>query len=389
MGAAQIQGYAARGFEPLVEVFEDNFRERGELGAAFAAAQDGLLVVDLWGGIADSRTAKSWRRDTLQVIFSGTKGLVAICLLILIDRGKLDLDLPVASYWPEFAAAGKGEVTVREIVTHTASMPGFEIQVPSTGLTDHDRMAALLAEQPQMTDPRAPRVYHPLTFGWLCGEILRRIDGRGIGSFFAEEVAAPLDLDLFIGLPPEHEDRVAWLELAANWNAEGFFSSDNPDDLVRAVWGNPPTFAADSFAWNKPAIHAAELPGANAIGTARSVARLYSSLRELISPEVLSLGVSELESRQEALFEIPQRFGVGFELQSEHLKYGPPPDAFGHGGAGGSMHGAWPSLGIGFSYAMNLMRDDQENDVDPRSQALLDALFECLPGWERQAVGPG
>jgi CubicO group peptidase (beta-lactamase class C family) len=373
-----VGGFVAPGFEPVRWEFERNFGEREELGAAFAVVRDGALVVDLWGGTADRATGRAWTEDTMQVIFSGTKGLVAICLLLLIDRGQLKIEAPVRRYWPQFAVAGKAHVTVRDVVTHTARLPGITRPVTLAELADDGLMAELLASQAQLGDPRALRTYHALTYGWLCGELVRRIDGRSVGRFFAEEVAGPLGLELYIGLLEELEPRVARLELADGWGASSVLdgSGAHGDELVRAVWGNPPMFAREEFPWNSRAYHACEMPGANAIGTARSVATLYASLERLMSAETLRLGRTVLERRHEPLLDAPQAFGVGFMLQTELRLLGPPADAFGHGGAGGSEHGAWPSQRLGFSYAMNRLRDDAE--VDPRSHALLDALHRCV-----------
>jgi CubicO group peptidase (beta-lactamase class C family) len=374
-----VDGFVAAGFEPVADAFAVNLAERGELGAAFAAMRDGELVVDLWGGVADREQGRAWERDTLQLVFSGTKGLVAICLLLLIDRERLELDARVAEHWPEFAAAGKGAVTVREVVSHTARMPGLTTPLTLDDLVDDRRMAELLAAQAQLEDPRAIDTYHALTYGWLCGELVRRIDGRSVGRFFAEELAEPLGLDLHIGLPAEREERVSRLELADTWGACPVFdpAAVARDELMRAVWGNPAIWTPDVFAWNDPRMHAAEIPGAGAIGTARAIATLYGSLEQLVSPGTLRLGRTQLVRREEPLTGELQSFGIGFELQTEQRLMGPPTEAFGHGGAGGSLHGAWPLHGVGFSYAMNLMRDDQLHG-DVRSQALLTALHDCV-----------
>jgi CubicO group peptidase (beta-lactamase class C family) len=371
----------ATGFELVAEEFERNFGERGELGAAFAVHHRGELVVDLWGGVADRESGRPWERDTLQLIFSGSKGLVAVCLLLLIDRGQLDLEAEVRTYWPEFAAAGKGEVRVRELVSHTDCLPGLTAPLAVADLTDGAWLATLLAAQPQLDDPRARQVYHPLSFGWLCGELVRRIDGRSLGRFFAEEVAAPLGLELFIGLPAALEPRVSRLELAPTWGQLAAFEpgAGADDELMRVVFANPAVWTRETFPWNRPAFHQAEIPAVGAIGTARSIATLYGSLGQLLSPRALALGTTELERRRDPLVDEPQRFGVGFQLQNELLELGPPADAFGHSGAGGSVHGCWPGAGLGFSYAMNLMRDDSPGG-DPRAAALLDALAQCLGG---------
>lgn len=377
----KISGDVAPGFGQVADEFQRNFTERGELGAAFAVMRDNEPLVDLWAGIADRASGQPWTAQTLQILFSGTKGLVAACILLLMERGHLALEAPVARYWPEFAAAGKADVLVRDLVSHTAGLPGLQVPVTWQEATDARRIASLLARQPRSRDPRATRTYHAVTFGWLCGELLRRVDGRSIGRFFAEEVARPLDLDLWIGLPPGLEPRVSTVELAPTWtgtsgSADGRLAMD---PLRRAV-ENPPRYQPESFPWNEPAWHAAEVPSSNGIGTARSVARFYARLDRLLSPATLQLGRTALSTRYDPLLDRPTSFGVGFQLQTDTLTLGPVPDAFGHGGAGGSVHGRWPRQRLGFSYAMNLLRDDPG---DTRGAALLGALQDCL---EREAA---
>jgi CubicO group peptidase (beta-lactamase class C family) len=368
-----MSGYVAPGFGRVAEEFQRNFAERGDLGAAFAVTRDDEPLVDLWGGIADRAGRRLWTADTLQILFSGTKGLVAACILLLIERDQLVLDMPVARYWPEFAAADKAEVLVREVVSHTVALPGLEVPVTWQEATNARRMAALLARQPRSRDPRASRTYHAVTFGWLCGELIRRVDGRSIGQFFADEIARPLDLDIWIGLPRDLEPRVSTVELAPTWtgSADGAPISD---PLRRAV-ENPPRYQPGSFPWNEPTWHAAEVPSSNGIGTPRSIARFYASLDRLLSPATLQLGSTILSSRYDPLLGRLTSFGVGFQLQTDRFTLGPVPEAFGHGGAGGSVHGRWPRQRLGFSYAMNLLRDDPG---DERAAALLHALHDCV-----------
>ena len=382
---AAVGGFAAPGFEAVAREFERNLDERGELGAAFAACVDGEPVVDLWGGRAEpGADGRPWREDTLQLIFSGTKGLVATCVLMLVDRGRLDLDAPACAYWPEFAAQGKERITVAELASHRARLPGVAAPLEKSDLTDDRRMASLLAAQAPETDPRAAATYHPLTYGWLCGELVRRVDGRSVGRFFAEEVAGPLELELWIGLPEELEPRVSTLVTAAGWGSHPM--NDDAalaqDELLRRIWANPPILAAGELAWNSRAYHAAELPGGGAIGTARSLARLYGCLARggeldgvrLLSAETLALGRRELSRFRDPFSDEPYAYGVGYELQTEQGVLGPAAGAFGHTGAGGSIHAAWPEQRVGVSYAMNELRDDPAGD--PRSQALLRALSE-------------
>jgi CubicO group peptidase (beta-lactamase class C family) len=371
-------GYVAPGFEPVRDEFRRNFAEREELGAAFAVHRAGQPIVDLWGGVADRDSRAPWRSDTLQTIFSGTKGLVAICVLLLLDRGLLQLDDAVADHWPEWASGGKQWIQVRDLVSHRARLPGVEKRVSVDELTDQRHMARILEQQASSEDLRAELCYHALTFGWLCGELVRRIDGRSVGRFFNEEIAGPLELDLWIGLPAELESRVATLELSPDWPVSKPLTHEahQHDRLLRSIWGNPPVFSREVFPWNSGAYRRAEIPGAGAIGAARSVARLYSLLPELVSAETLHLARTTLSEGLDSAHEARRRFGIGFELQTELMTFGPEPAAFGHGGAGGSIHGSWPDQRIGFSYAMNRLRDDQP--VDPRAHALLQTLNDAL-----------
>jgi CubicO group peptidase (beta-lactamase class C family) len=391
MDTLVVGGFVAPGFESVREAFLDNLRERGELGAAFAVARGNQPVVDLWGGIADRATGRPWQADTLQVIFSGTKGLVALCLLMLVDRGALEFDAPVARYWPEFAAHGKGQIRVCDVASHRASLPGIREPLAHDDILDDRRMAELLAQQPVETDPRAASAYHALTYGWLCGELVRRIDGRSIGRFFADEVAGPLELELWIGLPEALEPRVSQLAYTSGWGTRGWSAEELAgDELLNRAVNNPPLFPPEFIPWNQPRWHRAEVPGAGGIGSARALARLYACLAgggaldgvRLLSPQTLERGRETLTRRWDPLARAHQAFGFGFELQTASQPLGPPPDAFGHRGAGGSTHCAWPALRAGVSYAMNLMRDDAE--VDPRGQAIMRAAHEALTADARR-----
>ena len=380
-----IEGFVAPGFERVAEAFQINFTKDEELGAAFAAVRNGEPVVDIWGGLADARAQRPWSRDTLQLIFSGSKGLLATMMLILIERGVVDLDAPVSRYWPEF---GKHDILVRNVVSHTAGLPGNDAPLSLADLTDSVGMAARLAAQLRSDDPRAAHCYHALNFGWLCGEIIRRVSGRSPGRFFAEEIAGPLSLDLWIGLPETREARVSTLYLASNWGVAPFFDPTlwAHDPLVESIWGNPPLWgdpvrwSPETFAWNNRAFHAFEIPGAAAIGTARSIAAFYGALAmggaPLLSRETVEFGARTVADALDQVHGNRLRTGVGFQLQTELRPLGPPDDAFGHTGAGGSSHGAWPALQVGFSYAMNLMQDPTSGDQ--RALRLLDALHESV-----------
>jgi CubicO group peptidase (beta-lactamase class C family) len=375
----------ASGFEPVAQAFEHNFVERGEVGAAFAAYVDGECVVDLWGGVADRRRGVAWRRDTLVGVFSGTKGLVATCLLLLLERGQLELEAPVCRYWPEFAAAGKEGILVRDVVSHRAGLPGLLTPVSVEEATDDVRMARLLAAQAPIAAPGAGPRYHAMTFGWLCGELVRRVDGRSVGSFLREEITEQLGLDVWIGLPEQHEPRVAAIERAAGFGGEesGMVVGREVDEVAWSIWSNPPRFAGGELAANRRRWHAAEIPATNAIVSARSLARLYGCLAcggeldgvRLLAPETLVEGARCLARGDDPYLD-EVAFATGFQVQTSEMGLGPAADAFGHAGAGGSVHGAWPDLRVGFSYAPNVLAS--LGATDPRAQALLDALHGAV-----------
>lgn len=293
MTSKAVAGFVAPGFERVGREFESNFVERDEIGAAFAVVRDGELVVDLWGGVADSATGRRWEEETLQVVFSGTKGFVAVCLLLLLDRRLLDLDSPVSRYWPAF---GKDDIRVRDVAAHTARLPGIDEALGVDEALAGTRPVELLEAERRSNDPRAGLCYHALTFGWLCGEVVRRVDGRSVGRFFAEEVAGPLGLEAWIGLPAAYESRVSTLELAPDWPQGPHLREETfaEDSLLRSIWGNPPLLSRASFPCNRPEFHQAEIPAVGGIGTARSIARLYASLDKILSPQALELGRTTL-----------------------------------------------------------------------------------------------
>jgi CubicO group peptidase (beta-lactamase class C family) len=379
------RGHVAPGFEAVAAVFDQNLARRGELGAAFAACVDGQLVVDLWGGVADQSRAQRWERDTLVGVFSGTKGMVATALLLLVERGGLDLEAPVARYWPEFAAHGKEMILVRDVVSHQARLPGLTTPVDVEEATDAARMATLLAAQPPIA-PRSGPVYHAMTFGWLCGELVRRVDGRPVGRLFREEIAAPLGLDAWIGLPERCEPRVARIESGAEFAAEvgAALKRGDSDPIAWSIWSNPPRFAQGELAANLRAWRAAEVPASNGVATARSLATLYGCLARggeidgfrLLASPTLAAGRRCLANGFDPYLEADVTFATGFQLQTADLRFGPPADAFGHPGAGGSVHGAWPALRTGFSYAPNLLGSFGVDD--PRAERLLDALHRVV-----------
>lgn len=374
----KVEGWVAPGFERVRDEFIQNFVEGTELGASFAAYRDGQLVADLWGGAADLETGQRWTRDSLQLMFSGTKGLIAGLILILVDEGRLSLDEPVEKYWPEF---GKSNIRVSDVVSHQARLPGLSEEVTVDDILDPRGMSIRLARQAPTEDARATICYHPLSYGWLCAELIRRITGSTAGAFFAERIARPLELELWLGLPLEHERRATRLIKGPDWGSASYLSAQTweVDGLIRSIWGNP-DFLSDLDLWNSRRFHAAEIPGANAIGTARSMAAYYGCLAmggsPLMSDSTLSLGLTPLVDGEDVIHGGTRRHGVGFMLQTEASIFGPPTDAFGHDGAGGSCHGGWPTQRVGFSYAMNRLLDNQQGN-DQRAKRILRALYEA------------
>ena len=314
-------------------------------------------------------------------IFSGTKGMVAACLLVLLDRGALELERPVCHYWPEFAAAGKRRILVRDVVSHRAGLPGITTPVTTQEATDDRRMAALVAAQAPNTAPGRAFCYHAMTFGWICGERAphRRAQHRPL---LRRRLAAPLGLDAWIGLPEELEPRVARLERGRPFEMPIFDRRRDP--VAWSIWSNPPRFTGGELPANSRAWHAAEIPATSGIATARSLARLCGCLAgggeidgvRLVSPAAVRRAGRCLVHAMEPYLQAPMAFGAGFQLQTGLRPFGPVAVALGHGGTGGSVHGAWPQLGVGFCYAMNLLR--MPPPPDPRSAGLLAALHAAV-----------
>jgi CubicO group peptidase (beta-lactamase class C family) len=376
---AAVSGFVAPGFEIVRDAFAANFAVRGEVGAAFAAYLDGEPVVDLWGGVADQSTQAPWREDTLCIVYSGTKGVVATAMLMLVDRGKISLEEPVATYWPEFGAAGKQRVTVGDVMSHQAGLPYAEAELAPESLLDPQAIAELLADQAPAWPGERRVTYHALTYGWLAGELVRRVTGETVGELVRKEIAAPLGAEIWISLPAEHESRVARLCMHESYVSARAAACLGPG---APRYNNPPLFD-EPLPWNEARIHAAEIPGAKGITNARSMAAMYGCLARggslgetrLLSAETIALGTRERSRGRDALAAESLAFAAGFELQTERSPLGPAVVAYGHTGAGGSVHGAWPAHRVGFSYVMNQMREELDDD---RSRSLLAALYAAV-----------
>ncbi|MEW6269803.1 MAG: serine hydrolase domain-containing protein [Thermodesulfobacteriota bacterium] len=379
-----LQGFVAPGCEPVREEVVRNLAERGDVGAACCVYHRGVPVVDLWGGVADPATGRPWREDTLQLVFSCTKGVTAICVLLLAERGLLDLDAPVARYWPEFAAAGKDKIPVRWMLSHRAGLAAIDGSFTLEQALAWDPVVTALAAQAPAWEPGTRHGYHVRSYGWLLGELVRRVTGRSLGRFLADEVAAPLGLDLFIGLPASEEPRVSAIvppDPPAGPMAEAMERLFAPDTLAgRAMTGPSNLFPYDDR-WNRRELHAAELPSSNGITTARALARLYAATIgqvdgvRLLREDTVARACEVQSDGPDAVLYLPTRFGLGFMLPPA-LAPSAPPSAFGHPGAGGSLAFADPASGIAFGYVMNRMRLDPGNDR--RADALVAGVYRAL-----------
>jgi CubicO group peptidase (beta-lactamase class C family) len=378
-----IQGECAARFGAVRETFAKSFAAGREIGASFAATVDGELVVDLWGGHADAGRTRPWRRDTIVNVFSTTKAMAALCLHQLAGRGRLDLDAPVSRYWPEFAQAGKGALPVHWLLSHRAGLAALREPLPTEALFDWRRMTEALAAETPAWEPGSRSGYHAMTYGFLVGEVLRRIDGRTLGAFFEAEVARPLGADFWIGLPAAEDGRVAEMvpPTAAALAAAGATAQPAPDSLLARVMGNPPLAPETA---NRPAWRRAEIPAANGHGNARSVARVMAALAcggalgdvRLLSEAALARATTEQCFGPDLVLGVPMRWGQGFMLASDALPLGPSRRAFGHGGWGGSLGIADPDARVSWAYVMNQMSAGTLGDT--RAFELAQAFYAAL-----------
>lgn len=391
----EVHGFVAPGWEGVREAFAGNLAAGLEVGAAYAVHHEGRLVVDLWGG--------TYRPDTLQLVFSTTKGWTATLANLLVERGQLDLDAPVASFWPEFAAEGKGDIPVRWLLTHQAGLPYPTEACTLEDVLGWDGVVDKLAASTPLWEPGTAHGYHAVTYGFLVGEVLRRVTGKTVGQLFAEELAGPLGLDAWIGLPAEQEPRVDPLVGGITPSAGGGDGAggDDVDPAMRellAQFLGPDSMLgkalncngalADTAVFNTPEVRAAELPAANGISDARSLSRLYAALvgpveaderfpahDRVLAPATLAAATTPQTTGSDKVLFFETRFGLGFMTASPFSPYGGPA-SFGHSGAGGSAGFADPEHGLGCGYVMSKMSMNLSGD--PRSQALVRATYDAI-----------
>jgi CubicO group peptidase (beta-lactamase class C family) len=378
---AEIQGFAAPGYEKVREAFADNFIKRGDVGAAVAVWADGQPVVSLWGGLADALSGRPWTEDTIVLVFSMTKGLTTTCVHHLAERGGLDLDAPVAKYWPEFGAAGKKTITVRTLLSHRAGLPLVEGDFTLEQALSWEPMVNALAAQTPLWPPGRDHGYHLRTFGWLVGEVFRRASGRTVGRYFAEQLAAPLDLDWHLGLAPAHEPRVARL-VPPPPEYHALIASLPADLLLVRAMGTPSNVFRYDDMWNDRRLRAVELPSTNSVTNAAAVAKLYAALlwpvagQRALAPETVAAAAAPQSRGPDRVLLVPTAFGSGYQI-APTLPAAVGPHAFGHHGAGGSVAFADPEARLSFAYTPNRLRFDA--NPDPRGEALAQALYAARP----------
>jgi CubicO group peptidase (beta-lactamase class C family) len=391
MANTTVGGFVAPGWEPVRAAFEKNFELGEEVGASAAVYHRGQRVVDIWGGSFGLGSERPYDDSTLQLMFSTTKGIVAIAVAMCVQRGLIDYDAPVSTYWPEFAAHDKGDATVAQLLSHQCGLIAPDGPVTLADALDWKTITAMLAD----TKPDWPigtgHGYHAVTFGFLAGELIRRTDGRSPGQFVSDEIAGPLGVELWIGLPEEMEDRVSPI-LGRPLN------EDNPDPAIKAMLemflgpgtrGGRALFLNGAFqvedAFNRRDVHAAEVPAANGIGNAAALAKIYAATigevdgMRLLGQDVLDRARTTVtpENEPDLCLVMPTTFGMGFMTHGVFTPYSGP-GSFGHSGAGGSNAFAQPERQLAVGYVMNKMAANLA--ADARAQRITDAAASVADG---------
>jgi len=371
----EIHGFCDERFKAVKQAFAKNFEIDGDIGASFAATINGKFLIDIWGGYADKEKTRPWEENTIVNVYSTTKVMTIICALMLVDRGLLDLDAPVAKYWPEFAQSGKENITVRHIFSHTSGLAGWEEKIKVEDLFNWEKVVKLLAAQKPWWEPGTKSGYHAVTHGYLLGELVRRITGKSLGTFFKDEVSGPLNADFHIGFGKEHDHRVADLIPPNEPQVE-----IDPNSIFSRVFSNPvlTTEHTKMREWR-----AAEIPAAGGHGNARSVARIGSAIAcggevdgiRLLKLETITKAMEEQSYMQDLVMLMPIRFGVGFGLPSKEIPF-PSPNTVFWGGAGGSVIVMDLDNKLCMSYVMNQMKMTTTGDT--RSARLIMSLYAGL-----------
>ena len=390
-GSPEVRGHCEPAFESLRRALVEIMAAGAEVGAALAVHVDRTAVVDLWAGHQDSARTRPWDEDTLVNLYSVGKAVTAVCALRLVEEGALELDAPVSRYWPEFAQAGKRHLPVRYLLTHQAGLPAVFRTLPPGAVLRWDAMAEALAAQEPWWTPGAGHGYHVNTYGFLIGEVVRRITGRSLGAYLREEIASPAGLDFFIGFGPELDPRCADVipprpepdMEPGRALREGELTALTGLDRMRAgAYRNPPGLSGQGII-NTRGWRAAEVPSTNGHGNARAVARLYAALAgdgeldgvRILSPATVERAIAEQVYGEDLVLQRPTRFGLGFQLTMAERPLGPGPRSFGHFGAGGSLGFGDPDRRVAFGYAMNQGRGGWQHKHVRR---LIELVYEAL-----------
>ena len=379
MADGSVGGFVGDRFAAVREAFEKNLDTGADVGASFAATVGGELVVDLWGGWADEDKSRPWEKDTIVNVYSTTKTMTALCALILADRGELDFNAPVARYWPEFAANGKAEIKVSHLMSHSAGLSGWKEPLNPEDIYDWDKVTALLAAQAPYWAAGTKSGYHAVTQGYLVGEVVRRISGRSLGTFFREEVAEPLGADFHIGLPASEDHRVA--HLIPPPPGQGLGDAQG-DELYNNAFTNPPI---DVGMTRTRAWRGAEIPAAGGTGNARAIAEIHSILanggvakgKRFMSEAGCRKALEVQIEGTDLILNMPAKFGMGFGLPGALMPV-PNPSTIFWGGYGGSLVLIDMDAHTVFAYAMNKMGGTTTGDM--RGFSLIMAMWAGLAG---------
>ena len=391
LDARPVQGFCEPEFAALRGALADIIESGAEVGAALAVQVDRHPVVDLWGGHRDAERTRPWNADTLVNLYSVGKAVTAICALRLVDHGLLDLEAPVARYWPEFAQAGKARLPVRHLLTHEAGLPAVGRDLSPGAMLEWDVMTGALAAQEPWWEPGQAHGYHVNTQGFLIGEIVRRITGKSLGTYLRDEIAGPAGIDFVTGFGPALDARCADI-LPPLPSPEAEAQRAILDADLTSLTGLPrmrvlaymnPRDLSGRGVVNTRRWRAAEVPSTNGHGTARAIARLYSALASdgeldgvhILSPEIVAMAIAERVYAEDVVLQRPTRFGLGFQLTMPERPLGPNPRTFGHFGAGGSLGFADPDTRVAFGYAMNQGRAGWQHR---HVRHLIDLVYHAL-----------
>jgi len=376
----QTTGRVQHGFEAVQEAFRHNFSAHGDVGAALCVYRHGVPVLDIWGGLADPVTGRAWQEDTLQLVFSAAKGPTAICIHRLVEQGLLDIDVPLAHYWPEFAANGKQAITTRMVLTHRAGLAAVEGDLSLEQVLAWEPVVSAIAAQAPEWEPGSAHGYHARSFGWILGELIRRITGQSPGEWLRSSICDPLGLDYWVGLPAAELQRCA--RLIPPDVSHSAASVLGASSLTARVMSGPSGLFGYNEMWNRAELLQAQMPSSNGVGSARALARLYAATiaeldgrQRLLQADTLHRATRIASCGPDRVILHETCFGLGFAL-GPMLAPMCGPNAFGHPGAGGALAFADPDAGIAFAYVMNRMRFDVAGD--PRAVSLVRALYACV-----------